>query len=98
MEIRIYPRCRYYAIPEVNIKWDCGKWNLIPLKVMLKELQWWFPQAEWKIEDDHIIQGEKFIDKELRQRYFVCYDHTIRIDGKWRSGFDKKGNMIYQNG
>lgn len=84
--VRIYPRVRLLYKPSDGKKWgefEDMKNGLIELFYHLKN---YFPKL--KKNQTHYSTGyiEAIVDDWFYNRYMICYDHQILIDGKWKNG------------
>lgn len=89
---RIYPMIRNYAINSTVTpikEWKSDKWNRISFDELKEQFATYFSKADYSVKDGYIETDDKDLD-----RYLDCYDNTMLVDGKWRSGFDKQGNLL----
>lgn len=77
MQVRVYPRIRLLD------KGSYQSFKEISLRQLKKHFKNYWPMLRHKNNKDSI---EIKIDDWFYNRYMVCYDHTILIDGKWRNG------------
>ena len=100
MKIRIHPRVRYITNTRLLLssldsqnKW--GEWILVDISALVNYLNYWWPMLQAKQQDGYIICVGVDPDEWFRTNYLWMIDHTIEMNGKWRSGIDKKGNLVY---